>query len=118
MAGFDADVRIRALAVIANDHSSWSTYIAGEILQSESRHELDLAEIAWSSCGNNAGANGSSSDFHGAPIDGVVFADDGSGNTIWIAADGSVRLVDHDNANTVVRLAASFRTLLAENVDD
>ncbi|QIP43930.1 hypothetical protein G9444_6687 (plasmid) [Rhodococcus erythropolis] len=48
----------------------------------------------------------------------MVFADDGSGNPIWIAADGSVRLVDHDNANTVVRLAASFRTLLEENVDD
>jgi len=63
VAGFDADVRIRALAVIAKDHSSWSTYIAGEILQSESRHEPDLAEIAWSGCGNNTGANGSSSDF-------------------------------------------------------
>lgn len=57
-------------------------------------------------------------DAYGALIDGVVFADDGSGNPIWIAADGSVRLVDHDNANTVVRLAASFRTLLEENVDD
>lgn len=56
-------------------------------------------------------------DAYGALIDGVVFADDGSGNPIWIAADGSVCLVDHDNANTVVRLAASFRELLDENVD-
>lgn len=57
-------------------------------------------------------------DAYGALIDGVVFANDGSGNPIWIAADGSVCLVDHDNGNTVVRLAASFRTLLEENVDD
>lgn len=57
-------------------------------------------------------------DAYGALIDGVVFADDGSGNPIWIAADGSVCLVDHDNGNTVVRLAASFRTLLEENVDE
>ena len=55
---------------------------------------------------------------YGALIDGVVFADDGSGNPIWIAADGSVCLVDHDNGNAVVRLAASFRAMLDENVDD
>lgn len=57
-------------------------------------------------------------DTYGALIDGVVFADDGSGNPIWIAADGSVCLVDHDIGNTVVRLAAGFRAMLDENVDD
>lgn len=55
---------------------------------------------------------------HGALVDGVVFADDGSGNPIWIAADGSVRLADHNNGNTVVSLAPSFRVLLESNVED
>ncbi|WFR73852.1 SMI1/KNR4 family protein [Prescottella defluvii] len=53
---------------------------------------------------------------YGSLIDGVVIADDGSGNPIWIAADGTVRLVDHDNGNTVVQLAPDFGTLLADNV--
>ncbi len=53
---------------------------------------------------------------HGSLVDGVVIADDGSGNPIWIAADGTVRLVDHDNGNSVVRLAPDFRTLLEDNV--
>ncbi|MEV0329360.1 hypothetical protein AB0H63_23370 [Micromonospora echinospora] len=35
---------------------------------------------------------------------------------IWIAADGIVRLVDHDTGNKVARLAPDFRTLLEDNV--
>lgn len=54
---------------------------------------------------------------HGPLIDGVVIADDGSGNPIWIAADGTVRLVDHDNGDEVV-LAPGFAALLADNVHD
>ncbi len=57
-------------------------------------------------------------DAYGASSTGWCSLTTGRGNPIWIAADGSVCLVDHDNANTVVRLAASFRTLLEENVDD
>ncbi|CAM2771264.1 SMI1/KNR4 family protein [Prescottella defluvii] len=55
---------------------------------------------------------------YGMLIDGVVIADDGSGNPIWIAADGRVRLVDHDNGGETVELAPDFRTLLADNVHD
>ncbi|MEB4613449.1 SMI1/KNR4 family protein [Leucobacter sp. M11] len=55
---------------------------------------------------------------YGARIDGLVFADDGSGNPIWLAADGSVCLIDHTHGNTLVRLAASFRALLEESVGD
>jgi hypothetical protein len=55
---------------------------------------------------------------YGTLIDGVVIADDGSGNPIWIAADGTVRLVDHDNGNPVVQLAPDFRSLLADNIHD
>jgi hypothetical protein len=54
---------------------------------------------------------------HGSLIDGLVFADDGSGNPIWIAADGRVRLVDHDNGDEVT-LAPGFAALLADNVHD
>lgn len=57
-------------------------------------------------------------DAHGPLIDGVVFGDDGSGNPMWIAADGTVRLVDHDRAGDVVRLAPDFRSLLVDNVHD
>lgn len=55
---------------------------------------------------------------YGSLIDGVVIADDGSGNPIWIAADGTVRLFDHDNGNAVVELAPDFRSLLEDNVHD
>ncbi|WP_433606658.1 SMI1/KNR4 family protein [Prescottella agglutinans] len=55
---------------------------------------------------------------YGSLIDGVVIADDGSGNPIWIAADGTVRLVDHDSGKTVVQLAPDFRSLLEDNVHD
>ena len=54
---------------------------------------------------------------HGSVVDGLVFADDGSGNPIWIAADGRVRLVDHDNGDEVT-LASGFAALLADNVHD
>ncbi|MFI1194907.1 SMI1/KNR4 family protein [Micromonospora sp. NPDC020750] len=57
-------------------------------------------------------------DAHGALIDGVVIADDGSGNPIWIASNGAVCLVDHDNGNKVVQLAPDFKTLLEDNVHD
>jgi hypothetical protein len=56
-------------------------------------------------------------DAHGPLIDGVVFADDGSGNPIWIGSDRAVRLVDHDNGDVVV-LAPDFRSLLEDNVHD
>ncbi|WP_197701648.1 hypothetical protein [Micromonospora echinospora] len=52
----------------------------------------------------------------GRLLDGAVIAGDGSGNSIWIAADGIVRLVDHDNGNKVARLASDLRTLLKDNV--
>jgi hypothetical protein len=55
---------------------------------------------------------------YGHLIDGVVIADDGSGNPIWIAADRTVRLVDHDRGGQVVQLAPDFRTLLEDNVHD
>lgn len=54
---------------------------------------------------------------YGDLIDGVVIADDGSGNPIWIAADGAVRLQDHDNGETVM-LAPTFASYLEENVHD
>lgn len=54
---------------------------------------------------------------HGLVVDGLVIADDGSGNPIWIAADGRVRLVDHDNGDEVT-LAPGFAALLADNVHD
>lgn len=54
----------------------------------------------------------------GAVIDGLVIADDGAGNPIWIAADGAVRLLDHDRGAAVVTLAPSFRAWVAENVHD
>jgi hypothetical protein len=54
----------------------------------------------------------------GSVVDGLVIAGDGAGNPIWIAADGRVRLVDHNNGNEVVPLAPDFRTLLDVNVDD
>ena len=57
-------------------------------------------------------------DAYGSLIDGLVFSDDGSGNPIWIAADGSVRLVDHDRGGAVTRLAPGFRSLLEDNVHD
>ncbi|MFC9517476.1 SMI1/KNR4 family protein [Nocardiaceae bacterium NPDC056970] len=57
-------------------------------------------------------------DAYGSLVDGVVIADDGAGNPIWIAADGSVRLADHDNGGETVALAPDFRTLLADNVHD
>ncbi|PTR30687.1 hypothetical protein C8K36_102540 [Rhodococcus sp. OK519] len=53
---------------------------------------------------------------YGTLVDGVVIADDGSGNPIWIAADGRVRLADHDNGGETVELAPDFRTLLADSV--
>jgi hypothetical protein len=56
-------------------------------------------------------------DAFGPLIDGVVFADDGAGNPMWIGSDGTVRLADHDNGDTVV-LAPSFSSLLEENVHD
>ncbi len=56
-------------------------------------------------------------DAHGSVIDGLVFADDGSGNPIRIAADGRIRLVDHDNGDEVT-LADSFAALLADHVHD
>lgn len=49
--------------------------------------------------------------------DGLVVADDGSGNPILLDAAGQVRLVDHDNGG-IATLAADFETFLAENVDD
>ncbi|AIY19002.1 SMI1/KNR4 family protein [Pimelobacter simplex] len=54
---------------------------------------------------------------HGAVIDGLVIADDGAGNPIWIAADGPVRMLDHDSGR-VDALAPDFRTFVAENVHD
>ena len=54
-------------------------------------------------------------DSFGPVIDGLVFADDGAGNPLWIGADGVVRLADHDNGR-VVELAADFRSLLDDNV--
>lgn len=55
---------------------------------------------------------------YGDLIDGVVFADDGAGNPIWVSPGGPVRLVDHDRAGAVTVLAGSFRALLDENADD
>ncbi len=52
---------------------------------------------------------------YGPVIDGLVFADDGCGNPIWIAADGTIRLADHDRGGAVTRLAPSFRSLLEDN---
>lgn len=54
----------------------------------------------------------------GALVDGLVTADDGSGNPIWISPEGPVQLVDHDHGSEVVRLAGSFRELLDANTHD
>lgn len=54
----------------------------------------------------------------GEVIDGLVIADDGAGNPIWIAADGAVRLHDHDCGAEVATLAPSFAAWAAENVHD
>lgn len=51
----------------------------------------------------------------GEVIDGLVFAQDGSGNPMWIAGDGTVRIADHDNGDTRT-IARSFRDLIRENV--
>lgn len=52
----------------------------------------------------------------GEVIDGLVIADDGSGNPIWIAANGVVRLLDHDRGAEVIALAPSFGAWVAENL--
>lgn len=44
----------------------------------------------------------------GSIIDGLVIADDGAGNPIWIAADGAVKLADHNDGHAIVHLADSF----------
>ena len=53
----------------------------------------------------------------GPVVDGLVFADDGAGNPIWIAADGSVRIAYHDDGGEDV-LASGFASLLESNVHD
>lgn len=53
---------------------------------------------------------------YGDLVDGLVIADDGAGNPIWISPSGPVRLIDHDNGFEVVQLADSFRALLDDNV--
>ncbi|SJN13169.1 hypothetical protein FM113_16995 [Leucobacter sp. 7(1)] len=55
----------------------------------------------------------------GAEIgDGLVFADDGAGNTIWIAGSGRVLTIDHNSNGQVRELAPSFRALLEESVQE
>lgn len=55
---------------------------------------------------------------YGDLIDGVVFADDGSGNPIWVSPGGPVSLVDHDRGGEVTQLAESFAALLEANAED
>ncbi|MCD5311121.1 SMI1/KNR4 family protein [Kineosporia babensis] len=54
----------------------------------------------------------------GEVIDGLVFAEDGSGNPLWIGADRAVHLSDHDGGPQIRQIASSFSALLSENVHD
>jgi len=54
----------------------------------------------------------------GEVIDGLEIADDGSRNPIWIAANGAVRILDHDRGAEVATLAPSFAAWVAENLHD
>ena len=49
---------------------------------------------------------------------GLVFADDGAGNPIWIAESGDVLTADHNAGGQMRELAPSFRALLEESVHE
>lgn len=53
----------------------------------------------------------------GARVSGLVIADDGAGNPVWIADDGRVLLTDLDSGEPE-ELAPTFRELLEDNVHD
>lgn len=53
----------------------------------------------------------------GDVVTGLVIADDGAGNPIWVADDGRVLRTDADSGESE-ELAPSFRAFLADNVHD
>lgn len=53
----------------------------------------------------------------GDVVTGLVFADDGAGNPIWVADDGCVLRTDADSGESE-ELAPSFRAFLVDNVHD
>jgi hypothetical protein len=53
----------------------------------------------------------------GDVVTGLVFADDGAGNPIWVADDGRVLRTDADSGESE-ELAPSFRAFLVDNVHD
>ncbi len=57
-------------------------------------------------------------EFGDGVIDGLVIADDGAGNPIWISSTGPVKLVDHNSGFEVVELAPSFAAWIDANVHD
>ncbi len=54
----------------------------------------------------------------GPLVDGLVFADDGSGNPLWLGPDHKVYLAQHDPGLGSAPIADSFAELLANTVHD